>query len=63
MMFHAYSEHRKVGEPFVGPVRLDEGTLTDDPELIANRFFETFATMFGLFPNKGYVDFYFFELS
>ena len=45
-LFHSYLKHRKVGKPSIGPIKLQDGTLTDDPQLMADRFASSFASVF-----------------
>ena len=45
-LFHSYLKHRKVGKPSIGPIKLQDGTLTDDPQLMADCFASSFASVF-----------------
>ena len=45
-LLHSYLNHRKVGKPRVGPVRLETGVITDDPVLMAESFAASFASVF-----------------
>ena len=45
-LFHSYIRHRKTGKPTVGPLRLDNGNLTDDPVTMASCFANSFSSVF-----------------
>ena len=45
-LFHSYLKHRKTDKPTVGPIRLNDGRLTDDPKLMADSFAESFSSVF-----------------
>ena len=49
-LFHSYLKHRKVGKPTVGPIMLPSGSLSDDAEVMANCFVESFASVFASDP-------------
>lgn len=44
--FHAYLRHRRVGRPTVGPLKVDDGTITDDPLAMSEHFARSFAGVF-----------------
>lgn len=44
--FHAYLRRKKVGCPAVGPLRIPEGSLTDDPDTMANLFASSFEGVY-----------------
>ena len=44
--FHAYLRQKKVGCPSVGPLRQADGTLTDEPSVMAESFATAFASVF-----------------
>ena len=52
-LFHSYIKYRKVSKPSIGPLRLCNGDLTDDPLQMANIFVETFASVFSLLDPPG----------
>ena len=45
-LFHSYMRHKRVGRPTVGPVRLCDGSLTDDPSEMAEQFVLSFGSVF-----------------
>ena len=45
-LFHSYLNHKKVGRPSVGPLKLNNGTLTDDPFTMAENFVGAFSSVF-----------------
>ena len=45
-LFHSYVRHKRVSRPSIGPLRLSDGTLTDDPLAMANTFAYSFASVF-----------------
>ena len=45
-LFHSYLRHRRVGRPSVGPLKMADGSITDDPALMAERFAESFLRVF-----------------
>ena len=45
-LFHSYLKHRKVCRPSVGPIKLSDNSLTDDPHIMASFFVDSFASMF-----------------
>ena len=47
-LFHAYIKHKKVGKPVVGPLRISNDSLTDDPSAMANIFVTSFASVFSI---------------
>ena len=52
-LFHSYLRHRRIGRPSVGPLKLANGNITDDPVRMADRFAESFVGVFtdGIPPN------------
>ena len=54
-LFHAYIKHRKIGRPTIGPLRLGDGSLSDDPIIMATCFAESFSSVFNSeVPNNPY---------
>ena len=45
-LFHSYIKHRKVSRPSIGPIKLPNGEISDDPALMANCFIQSFASVF-----------------
>ena len=45
-LFHSYLRRKKVGCPSVGPLKLDDGSLSDDPLVMADKFALAFAEVF-----------------
>ena len=45
-LFHGYIKHRRVGRPSVGPLRMQNGNLTDNPKTMANLFVNSFASQY-----------------
>ena len=45
--FHGYLRRKKVGCPSVGPLRLDDGNLSDDPSVMADVFAQAFVSVYG----------------
>ena len=45
-LFHSYIKHRKVCRPSIGPIKLPNGQITDDPVVMANNFVLSFARVF-----------------
>ena len=45
-LFHSYIKHRRVGRPAVGPIKLPDDSLTDEPLTMANCFAEAFSSVF-----------------
>ena len=45
-LFHSYIRHRRVGQPSLGPLRLDDGRVVDDPGQMAQCFVQKFASVF-----------------
>ena len=45
-LFHSYIKHRRVDKPTVGPLRLENGELSDDPAVMAECFVSTFSSVF-----------------
>ena len=45
-LFHAYLKHRRVGRPSVGPLKMSDGTLIDDPKLMSECFANAFSEVF-----------------
>ena len=45
-LFHSYVRHRRVGRPSLGPLKMQDGTLTDDPRTMANLFAISFAGVY-----------------
>ena len=45
-LFHSYLKHRKVCRPSVGPIKLSDNSLTDDPHIMASFFVDSFASVF-----------------
>ena len=55
--FMATSVAKKVGCPSVGPLRLDDGSLSDDPFVMAEKFALAFASVYdGSIPNHDPAD-------
>ena len=46
MLFHSYIKHRKVSRPLVGPIRLTDGSLTDNPNVVAECFVSSSHSVF-----------------
>ena len=44
--FHAYLRQKKVGCPSVGPLRLSDGKLSDDPSVMSESFAAAFVSVF-----------------
>ena len=44
--FHAYLRHKKIGCPSVGPLRLADGSISDDPGAMAESFALAFTSVF-----------------
>ena len=44
--FHSYIRHRKVGKPRIGPLKLDDGRVVNDAEVMANSFAAAFASVY-----------------
>ena len=44
--FHAYLRRKKVGCPSVGPIRLPDGALTDEPMVMADSFAVAFESVY-----------------
>ena len=47
-LFHSYIKHKKVDKPVVGPIRLSDGSLTDNSLTMANMFVRSFASVFSV---------------
>ena len=45
-LFHSYIKHRRVSRPSIGPIKTDDGFLSDDPTVMANCFAYSFASVF-----------------
>ena len=45
-LFHSYIKNRKTNRPVVGPLRLNNGGVNDDPLTMANCFVDQFASVF-----------------
>ena len=45
-LFHAYIKNRKIGRPTIGPLRLGDNSLTDDPSTMAACFAVSFSSVF-----------------
>ena len=45
-LFHGYIKHRKVGRPSVGPIRADDGELSDDPAIMSECFANAFSSVY-----------------
>ena len=45
-LFHSYIKHRRVGRPSIGPLSLEDGSITDNPQQMANCFAESFSSVF-----------------
>ena len=45
-LFHSYLRHRRVGRPSTGPLKTDDGNITDDPTLMAKQFAQSFLGVF-----------------
>ena len=45
-LFHAYLKHKRVERPKIGPLKLDDDTITDNPKLMAEKFSSSFASVF-----------------
>ena len=46
-LFHSYIKHRRVGISFrIGPIKTDDGFLSDNPIVMANCFAYSFASVF-----------------
>ena len=46
-LFHSYLKHRKkIGRPSIGPLKLGNGILTDDPSSMSDAFLEAFSSVF-----------------
>ena len=45
-LFHNYIRHRRVGRPSLGPLRLADGTLSDNPLTMSNCFVSSFAGVY-----------------
>ena len=45
-LFYSYLKHRKVRRPSIGPIKLPDNSLTDDPLIMANCFVDSFASVF-----------------
>ena len=45
-LFHGYIKHRKVGRPSVGPIRTNEGELTDNPVVMSECFASSFSSVY-----------------
>ena len=45
-LFHSYLNHRKVGKPSIGPLLLDSGVISDDPQVMASCFLDAFSSVF-----------------
>ena len=45
-LFHSYLRHRRVGRPNIGPLKLGNGALTDNPLSMAECFVESFSSVF-----------------
>ena len=48
--FHAYLRNKKVGQPSVGPLRLDDGSLSMDPIIMGERFADGFSSVYSTAP-------------
>ena len=44
--FHSYIRRKKVGTPSVGPLRLNGGSLTDKPSIMADLLADTFSSFY-----------------
>ena len=44
--FHSYIRKKKVGSPSVGPLRMSDGALTEQPELMSEIFVNKFSSVF-----------------
>ena len=47
-LFHSYIKQRKVNRPSIGPLRLPNGNMTDNPSIMANYLVNSFASVFNL---------------
>ena len=45
-LIHSHIRRKKVGCPTIGPLKLDGNVLIDDPQLMADKFVESFSTVF-----------------
>ena len=45
-LIHSHIRRKKVGCPTIGPLKLRNNFLTDDPQLMADKFVESFSTVF-----------------
>ena len=45
-LFHSYVKHRRVARPSIGPIKTNDGFLSDDPTVMANCFACSFASVF-----------------
>ena len=45
-LFHSYIKHKKVNPPCIGPLKLPDGQLTDDPRAMAELFLQSFSGVF-----------------
>ena len=45
-LFHSYMRHRRVGRPSIGPLKIDDDSVTDDPTLMAKQFASSFLEVF-----------------
>lgn len=45
-LIHSHIRRRKVGCPTIGPLKLSESKMTDDPHLMSEIFVEAFSTVF-----------------
>ena len=45
-LFHSYIRHKRVARPSLGPLRLSDGSLSDDPQKMADCFASKFASVF-----------------
>ena len=45
-LFHSYIRHKRVGRPTVGPIRLQDDSITDDPAAMAEQFVLSFGSVF-----------------
>ena len=45
-LFHGYLRHRRVGRPTIGPLKLSDNSISDDPKTMAQCFMQSFAGVF-----------------
>ena len=45
-LFHSYIKHQKLSPPTIGPLQLQDDSLSDDPIIMTELFLQRFASVF-----------------